>query len=48
MKPDGTIRWQGLERMFPELAHATSFATTADTLAITIPTSHHIFLVAAS
>jgi hypothetical protein len=48
MKPDGTIRWQGLERVFPELAHATSFATTPDTLAITIPTSHHIFLVAAS
>jgi hypothetical protein len=42
---DGTLQWKGLRRTFPELAHAFSIAATSDTAAITVPTSHHIFLV---
>jgi hypothetical protein len=42
---NGVITWQGQERRFPELAEATSVASTADTIAVTIATSHHLFLV---
>ena len=42
---DGTITWQGVQQRFPELARATSIASTADTVAVTLPTSHHLFLV---
>ena len=45
IKPDGTLRWLGQERRFPELARATSIASTADTAAVTLATSHHLFLV---
>ncbi|HEY3838814.1 MAG TPA: hypothetical protein VGL72_19695 [Bryobacteraceae bacterium] len=46
IQSDGTLRWRGQERRFPELANATSIAATADTAAITLATSHHLFLVA--
>ena len=43
---DGTLQWRGQQKRFPELAHATSVAATSHTLAVTLPTSHHVFLVA--
>ena len=48
IKPDGTVRWRGQERRFPELARATSLAATSDTVAVTIATSHHLFLLGLS
>jgi hypothetical protein len=47
--PDGVLSWhafeQRFERRFPELAGATGIAANANTVAVTIPTSHHVFLV---
>ncbi len=40
----GIIRWGMLTLAQPHLAHASSFACSGQTLAITIPTSHHVFL----
>jgi hypothetical protein len=45
IQPDGTLHWRGQRRRFPELANATSIAATEDTAAITLATSHHLFLV---
>jgi len=42
----GTVRWQELTARFPDLAEATSFACDGTTLAVTVPTSHHVFLLA--
>lgn len=43
---DGTIRWGKQSLAVPQLAGASSFAEAGQTLAITIPTSHHVFLYA--
>lgn len=40
----GLIRWGKQSLAQPHLAQATSFATCGQTLAVTIPTSHHVFL----
>jgi len=40
----GKIRWGKLSLEVPHLAHASSFAHSGATLAVTIPTSHHVFL----
>jgi hypothetical protein len=44
--PDGTLSWKSHQKNFRELAGATGIAANAHTVAVTIPTSHHIFLVA--
>jgi len=46
VKPDGTVRWASLESRFPALRSASSSACDGSTLAITLPTSHHVFLIA--
>jgi hypothetical protein len=40
----GTIRWGKQSLAQPHLAQATSIAAAGQTLAITIPTSHLVFL----
>jgi hypothetical protein len=42
----GRIAWDGICQDFPELAEASSFDCDGQTLAVTVPTSHHVFLVA--
>ncbi len=42
----GHIQWGNLRLTVPYLANATSVAGNESTLAITIPTSHHLFLFA--
>ena len=42
----GTIRWEKRSLDQPHLASAASFACDGVTLAVTIPTSHHLFLFA--
>lgn len=44
----GRIAWDGMQATFAELAGAGSFACDGHTLAVTLPTSHHVFLVARS
>jgi hypothetical protein len=44
--PAGRVRWNGAEAVFPFLASATSTACNGKTVAVTIPTSHHVFLLA--
>jgi hypothetical protein len=46
VQSNGAVHWQNDRKTFPLLAAATSFACNGATLAVTIPTSHHIFLVA--
>jgi hypothetical protein len=46
VQKDGTVFFLGLEKKIPLLAHASSFAVSTNTLAVTIPTSHSVFLVA--
>lgn len=46
IQPTGTVSWQGRTHHFAELAGATGIAATDDTMAVTIATSHHVFLVA--
>jgi hypothetical protein len=41
---EGILRWGKLSLRAPQLAGATSIAASGQTLAVTIPTSHHIFL----
>ena len=41
----GKVTWHGTHR-FVELAEASSFACDGQTLAVTLPTSYHVFLVA--
>jgi hypothetical protein len=43
---DGSVRWGDRHAAFAMLANSTSHAADAHTLAVTIPTSHHVFLVA--
>jgi hypothetical protein len=43
---NGQVRWNGAEATFPFLANATSSACAGKTLAVTISTSHHVFLLA--
>lgn len=42
----GVIRWNGLQLAVPQLANAISFACDGETLAVTIRTSHQIYLFA--
>lgn len=42
----GKVRRNGASRKFPQLAGAASFASTDHTLAICLPFSHHVHLVA--
>lgn len=42
----GRVTWDGAHADFAELAEASSFACDGQTLAVTLPTSHHVFLVA--
>jgi len=46
VKPDGLVIFPDQRAKFAELASPTSFAFDGVTLAVTIPTSHSIFLVA--
>jgi hypothetical protein len=43
---NGRVAWEGMCQDFVELADASSFACDGQTLAVTLPTSHHVFLVA--
>jgi hypothetical protein len=43
---NGQVHWNGAEATIPFLANATSTACNGKTLAVTIPTSHHVFLLA--
>lgn len=40
----GMVRWGKLSLKLPHLAQASSFACDGSTLAVTLPTSHHVFL----
>jgi hypothetical protein len=42
----GRVRWGKMEGTFPFLGDAASIACDGMTLAVTIPTSHHVFLLA--
>lgn len=46
LNPAGGLSWHGNQQQFDELAGASSFACDGQTLAVTLPTSHHVFLVA--
>jgi hypothetical protein len=43
---DGLLKWGKLTVHRPDLAHSTSHAFDGTTLAVTIPTSYHVFLFA--
>jgi hypothetical protein len=42
----GTVSWQGACAAFPDLAGASSIGCDGTTVAVTVPTSHHVFLLA--
>jgi hypothetical protein len=42
----GRVAWDGMNQDFAELADASSSACDGQTLAVTLPTSHHVFLIA--
>lgn len=42
----GRVSWEGRRERFEELAEASSFACDGQTLVVTLPTSHYVFLVA--
>lgn len=42
----GRVTWDGMQQDIVELADASSFACDGQTLAVTLATSHHVFLVA--
>jgi hypothetical protein len=44
---EGWVTFKGLRRQFPELAKSTSSAMSGPTLAVTVPYSHAVYLVAA-
>ena len=46
--PKGRVAWNGEDATFGELAESSSQAFDGQTLAVTLPTSHHVFLVARS
>lgn len=43
---DGRLRWNGYDQRFAYLAGASSHAFDGQTLAVTLPTSFHVFIVA--
>ena len=43
---EGRVSWGGETADFPELANSTSHAFDGTTFAVTIPTSHHVYLLA--
>lgn len=42
----GAVLWDGVSKTLPELADWNSAACDGQTLAVTVPSSHHVFLVA--
>lgn len=44
VEANGTVRWGQTAVRFPQLAAVTSFACDGSTLAVTTPTSHHVYL----
>ncbi len=42
----GRVSWDGEQHEFSELAEPSSFACDGQTLAVTLPTSYHVFLLA--
>jgi hypothetical protein len=44
----GHVVWGEAKHQFPELADANSYASDGQTLAVTLPTSFHVFLVAST
>lgn len=42
----GRISWNGMTQQFDDLAESNSHACDGQTLAVTLPTSYHVFLVA--
>jgi hypothetical protein len=42
----GRVTWQDASDVIAELAEPSSFASDGQTLAVTLPTSHHVFLLA--
>jgi hypothetical protein len=42
----GDVRWGNDQIQLPQLAHASSVAANEHTLTVTLPTSHHVFLLA--
>lgn len=42
---NGTARWQDVTADFPQLANAGSVACNNESLAVTVPTSHHVFIL---
>jgi hypothetical protein len=44
--PDGHVRWGAQRAHLPQLAGSTSSACDGATLAVTLATSHHVFLIA--
>ena len=46
MDRQGTVQWDDVTARFPELSGAVTAAFDGTTLAVTIPTSHHVFLLA--
>lgn len=44
----GRVSWDSHTANIPELAESSGFACDGTTLAVTLPTSHHVFLVARS
>lgn len=46
MDREGVVRREGLSRTFPELREAASSASDGTTLAVTVPLSHAVYLVA--
>jgi hypothetical protein len=46
LEPSGRVTKGHLSKVFPELAGFTAFAATPTTLAVTLPASHYVFLVA--
>ncbi len=45
LSPQGEIRWQRRRCSLPGLAESLSWAATAETLAVTLPHSHYVFVV---
>jgi hypothetical protein len=46
MDSRGGVSWDGIHQQFDQLADANSYACDGQTLAVTLPTSYHVFLVA--
>jgi hypothetical protein len=42
----GKVTWNGMNHAFADLAESSSFAWDGQTLAVTLPTSYYVFLVA--